>query len=297
MKIIIAEDNPEVLDSLVGMMRNQGHEVRETLDGEQALLQFREWDPDGIFSALTLPKLGGLELLQEVRSQNQKLPFVLICSVNNPEKIHDALKKGAVDFLIRPIQEKDLLRTLKRVSTLTQGFRFSAYAMDHLVEESRVLEIDNDIDGVNRIVAFLTQDLPSYGILEQEELFRINSLLAEALENAIFHGNLELPGELRVENPKLFLETALQKCRIKPYQNRRIMIQYNVSRNSVKYLIRDEGKGFDHAGLPDPSDPQNLFQVRGRGLLLISLFMDEVFWNERGNEITMIHYKKRKTLS
>ena len=108
MKIIIAEDNPEVLDSLVGMMRNQGHEVRETQDGEQALLQFREWEPDGIFSALTLPKLGGLELLQEVRSQNQKLPFVLICAVNNPEKIHDALKKGAVDFLIRPIQEKDM---------------------------------------------------------------------------------------------------------------------------------------------------------------------------------------------
>ena len=82
---------------------------------------------------------------------------------------------------------------------------------------------------------------------------------------------------------------------MEPYQNRRVLIQHAISRNSFKYIIRDEGKGFEHTEIPDPTDPQNLFQLQGRGLLMISLFMDEMFWNERGNEITMIRYKKRKS--
>jgi len=62
----------------------------------------------------------------------------------------------------------------------------------------------------------------------------------------------------------------------------------------VKYIIRDEGKGFAHQNLPDAADPENLFQNAGRGLVLIHNFMDEVLWNERGNEITFIRYRKRR---
>jgi signal transduction histidine kinase/DNA-binding response OmpR family regulator/HPt (histidine-containing phosphotransfer) domain-containing protein len=53
------------------------------------------------------------------------------------------------------------------------------------------------------------------------------------------------------------------------------------------YLVRDEGPGFDPASLPDPTDPASLGETHGRGLLLIRTFMDEVTYNEAGNEITM----------
>ena len=76
---------------------------------------------------------------------------------------------------------------------------------------------------------------------------------------------------------------------------RKLLLQIDISRNSAKYLVRDEGKGFVHADLLDPADPDNLLRIEGRGLIMIMNFMDEVFWNDRGNEVTMVRYRKRKT--
>ncbi len=226
------------------------------------------------------------------------------------------LKKGAADFLTRPIQSRELIRSLDRLVNLKRGFITAPMVNEttpnpendelglsqggwrkELIEESKTLEIDNNFENLYPLVNFLTEDLSGYQILEDEELIPLKTLLTEALENAIFHGNLELPSELRLENSELFFETAKQKSCLEPYQNRRVVIQYNISRNSVKYIIRDEGKGFEHSEIPDPIDPQNLFQLQGRGILRIALFMDEMFWNEKGNEITMIRYKKRKSSS
>jgi anti-sigma regulatory factor (Ser/Thr protein kinase) len=59
------------------------------------------------------------------------------------------------------------------------------------------------------------------------------------------------------------------------------------------YVIRDEGKGFDHDYEAGNQEIEEIFQNTGKGLLLITNFMHEVYWNERGNEITMVRYRKR----
>jgi serine/threonine-protein kinase RsbW len=62
--------------------------------------------------------------------------------------------------------------------------------------------------------------------------------------------------------------------------------------DSSCYMVRDEGKGFDvHAHRPDPRDPANLHRSSGRGLFLIHMFMDQVSFNDAGNEITMVHHR------
>jgi Anti-sigma regulatory factor (Ser/Thr protein kinase) len=58
---------------------------------------------------------------------------------------------------------------------------------------------------------------------------------------------------------------------------------------------RDEGKGFTHSKLFVSEDPEKLLRIKGRGLVMIMNFMDEVFWNDKGNEITMVRYRKRKS--
>ena len=295
MNFLIADDTTEVLEFLQEFLVQAGHLVICAKDGEEALKIFRKEEIEGIFCALTLPKLGGLELLKEVKSSNSRRPFVMLCPHSDTKNALNALQLGACDYLIKKIKPLELQRTLDRVVSLHEGFHFSAYALDHLLQETRTLEIGNDFEGVNRIIAFMTQDLPSYGILIQEQLFRMNMLLKEAIENAIFHGNLDMSSEMRRKNPQLFYKTAEQKRDIDPYKNRRLTLQYDISRNSAKYVVRDEGKGFAHADLLDPADPDNLLRIEGRGLIMIMNFMDEVFWNDRGNEITMVRYRKRKT--
>ena len=295
MNLLIADDTAEVLNFLQDFFVKAGHSVFCARDGEEALKILQNEEIDGIFCALTMPKLGGLELLKEVQSANSRRPLVILCPPNDSENALNALQLGACDYLLKAINPLELQRTLDRVVSLQEGFHFSAYAMDHLLQETRTLEIGNDFTGLNRIIAFMTQDLPSYGILNQEQLFRMNMLLKEAIENAIFHGNLELRSEMRRENPELFYKTAAQKRDIDPYKDRKLILQYDISRNSAKYVVRDEGKGFVHSDLLDPADPDNLLRIEGRGLIMIMNFMDEVFWNDRGNEVTMVRYRKRKT--
>ncbi|MBC8259963.1 MAG: response regulator [SAR324 cluster bacterium] len=293
MKLLIADDTAEVLDFLRDFFQKAGHSVQVASDGEEALHIFQQEEIEGIFCALSLPKLGGLELLKEVKAANSKRPLVMLCPHSDTESALNALQLGACDYLLKPIQHLELQRTLDRVISLHEGFHFSAYTNDNLLQESRTLEVGNEYESLNRIVAFMTQDLPSFGILGQEQLFRMNMLLKEALENAIFHGNLELNSETRLENPKLYFETAERKREMDPYKNRKLILQYEISRNSAKYVVRDEGKGFAHADLLEPKDPENLMRIKGHGLIMIMNFMDEVFWNDRGNEMTMVRYRKR----
>jgi len=295
MNLLIAEDSFEALDYLREYFLQSGHSVYCANDGEEALLIFQKEEINGIFCSLTLPKLGGLELLNEVKSVNSICPFVMICPHEDTENALNALQLGACDFLIKTINPHDLQRTLDRVSSLSEGFNSGEYAQDYLLQETRTLEIGNDFEGVNRIVAFMSQDLLNYHILKKEQLFRMNIILKEAIENAIFHGNLGLDASMRRESPKLFYKIALQKRDMDPYKDRKVSINYEISSNSSKYVIRDEGKGFAHSDLLDQVDPDNLLQIEGRGLVMIMNFMDEVFWNDRGNEITMVRYRKRKT--
>jgi anti-sigma regulatory factor (Ser/Thr protein kinase) len=56
----------------------------------------------------------------------------------------------------------------------------------------------------------------------------------------------------------------------------------------VTYVISDDGSGFDTSSVPDPTDPGNLIKPSGRGLMLMRTFMDEVHFNETGNQVTML---------
>ena len=295
MNLLIADDSPEFMESLKDFLENSGHKVFCASDGEQALQIFGDQKIDGVFCALTLPKLGGLELLKEVKSINSNRPFVMLCPQNDSEGAINALQLGACDYLIKSIHTADLQRTVDRVVSLHDGFNFSSSEIGHSVQETKTLEINSDFESVNGIVAFMTQDLQTYGILEQDQLFYMNMLLKEALENAIFHGNLELESETRLENPNLFYETAVKKKKLDQYKNRKVIVHYEINRNSAKFVVRVEGKGFTHSKLFDSEDPENLPRIKGRGLVMITNFMDEVFWNDKGNEITMVRYRKRKS--
>ena len=67
-----------------------------------------------------------------------------------------------------------------------------------------------------------------------------------------------------------------------------VRIAAEVSSQEARFIIEDEGEGFDVNAIPDPLDPDNLFKSSGRGVLFIYNIMDEVKYNERGNRLTMI---------
>ncbi len=151
--------------------------------------------------------------------------------------------------------------------------------------ESRYV-LENDPASIRTLIGRLRDDLGKLNLLERS-WFRLSVALEEAMLNGIYHGNLEVGSACR--NPAGEFERLVAKRRQQsPYRERRLHVYTRLSPTGAVFVVRDEGPGFNCHALPDPTDPANLENSGGRGLLLIRTFMDEVIYNDSGNQITMI---------
>ena len=142
------------------------------------------------------------------------------------------------------------------------------------------------------LIARFQDELRELGVCDEGAEMQVATALDEALVNAIVHGNLEISSDLRaIDDGEPYTVAIAQRQQEEQFRQRRVLVTVKATRNELKFIIRDQGPGFDVASIPDPTDPENLAKVSGRGLLLINAFMDEVRHNKQGNEITMIKRK------
>lgn len=159
-----------------------------------------------------------------------------------------------------------------------------------LASQESKYELENDTSLVAPLIACLLEQALSLKLLKEADLNHLNVALTESLTNAINHGNLELDSELRQEDESVYYDLAETRRVQWPYCDRRVFVLASYSRERVKFVIRDEGPGFNVKQVADPTDAEHVCRIGGRGLLLIRAFMDEVFHNDRGNEITLVKY-------
>ena len=72
-----------------------------------------------------------------------------------------------------------------------------------------------------------------------------------------------------------------------PYSDRRVHCACRETTEEIVYVFTDEGPGFDPKKIPDPTDPANILRASGRGIMLMRTFMDQVEFNDMGNQITL----------
>ena len=117
-----------------------------------------------------------------------------------------------------------------------------------------------------------------------------NVALSEALYNALEHGNLGLHSSIMNEDLDEELADKLKKELLAnpPYSKKKVTVKYIIDGNKITYSIEDDGNGFDPSNVADPTLPENITKCHGRGITLIKICMDEVSFNEKGNEIRMV---------
>lgn len=148
--------------------------------------------------------------------------------------------------------------------------------------------LENQPASVSAVVSYVRETLPKIGFNDKNSIVRVCGALTESLDNAVHHGNLELSSDLRSGNDNAWHAAIMQRRHTAPYKDRRIYVLVEMSKSEVRITIRDEGPGFDHTKLPDPTDECNLERCSGRGVFLVKNLMDEVYFNDAGNEITLI---------
>jgi anti-sigma regulatory factor (Ser/Thr protein kinase) len=149
-------------------------------------------------------------------------------------------------------------------------------------------ELENDLTLIPPLISYFQRTVKGTELLDDTDCLRVGVALEEALMNAVYHGNLEVKSQLREQNHRAYYDLAKQRMQEQPYSDRRIVVTAIITRMDATYIIRDAGPGFDPDELPDPTDPANLDRPFGRGLLLMHTFMDEVKYNDKGNEVTLV---------
>jgi anti-sigma regulatory factor (Ser/Thr protein kinase) len=119
-------------------------------------------------------------------------------------------------------------------------------------------------------------------------LIRVGVAVQESLVNAIEHGCLEVDATLPDGDPNARQRLLDERRNQPPYCDRQVYVRTHLTVNEATITIRDEGPGFDVLALPDPTDPDNILRLPGRGRLLIHSFMDAVQFNAAANEITLV---------
>ena len=97
-----------------------------------------------------------------------------------------------------------------------------------------------------------------------------------------------MDSKLRESEDNAYRRLGDERTKQPPYCDRRVRVIATLTPSEARFVIRDDGPGFDSSTLPDPTDPQNLLKVSGRGVMLMRTFMDEVSFNEVGNEVTLV---------
>lgn len=137
------------------------------------------------------------------------------------------------------------------------------------------------------IVAQIRQRLEHWPFADPNELVRVTVALSEALDNALFHGNLDLSSDLRQGTGQAWRDESVRRRTATPYQDRRVRVQARISKDAARIVIADEGSGFSPDEQFDCRQSHNLERCSGRGLFLMSMYMDDIDFNETGNEITL----------
>lgn len=124
----------------------------------------------------------------------------------------------------------------------------------------------------------------------------IQMSLVEILMNAIEHGNLVIGYEQKGEALAAGTLDRLieERRRSEPFASRRVTVTYSIDATKATFTIRDEGKGFDWRTLPDARNSENAGKAHGRGLLIARANMDEVTFNQQGNEVRLVKYFAEK---
>jgi DNA-binding response OmpR family regulator len=108
-RILVIEDDPSILRGLQLNLGMEGYTVRSAMDGETGLRLALTEKPDLVVVDLMLPRLGGLDIVREVRKADPDLPILIVSAKNQEIDKVAGLQLGADDYMVKPFGLKELL--------------------------------------------------------------------------------------------------------------------------------------------------------------------------------------------
>src|SRR5436190_1905714 len=123
-KILIIDDEKSIRSTLREILEYENYYVEEAAEGSEGLMKADKEKFDIILCDIKMPKMDGIEVLEKLHEKNSDIPVVMISGHGNIDTAVEAIKKGAFDFISKPLDLNRMLITMRnaldRSSLLTE---------------------------------------------------------------------------------------------------------------------------------------------------------------------------------
>ena len=270
-KALIVEDEPELAELFGEILRMRGLESTVLHQGAPAPQYIRDHKPDLVMLDLMLPDRDGYSVCEEVKLDRKTnlTPIVMVTARAHHEDLVKGLAVGANEYVTKPFTVEQLNAAIDRaLGWKAELLKCGAQGEIHfeLKSDARFLEELNH----------MLSSLFLYSGLRSESARQLTTAIREMGMNAIEWGHRKTSNLL-------------------------VNVTYRIEADKVVIKIKDAGPGFDPQNLPhaaDAEDPTKHMDVRdslglragGFGILMAKGLVDELKYNETGNEVRLVKY-------
>jgi DNA-binding response OmpR family regulator len=266
---LIVEDHPEQADLVARILRLCNYQPILAENGETGLRLARERIPDVMLLDLMLPDINGFDVCRQLRTDpaTMLIPVVMLTALNDVQHRVHGFRVGANAYVTKPYGVDDLFDAITAARAWRDSMEQRALQGEIHVELNSEITLLKDL---NDFLMLVCQSTP----LLHEQVMQLRQAVMEMAHNAIEWGN-------------------------RHQSDRLVNITYRIYDDRLEIVIRDQGPGFDRNDLPHAAiadDPFTHLDVReklglragGFGLLICQGMVDEMGYNDTGNEVTLI---------
>jgi CheY-like chemotaxis protein len=287
--VLVVDDSPTDR-AIVGRFLQQEPDltVNMACDGNEALESIRMRVPDVVVTDLQMPECDGLQLVDQVKQEFPGLPVILMTARGSEEIAAEALRKGAASYVPKRVMASQLRDTVVRVLSAAASDRQRSRLMHSLAESHCRFEVQNDPELIEPLAEHLHEMLLCLPLGDESERLRVALAVKHALQNGLYHGNLELPCEVEDLSSPAAVAILEERMMSAPYAQRMLSIEAWISPREASFRIWHEGPGYApearEAKFADPCSPQHFT----RGLVLAQSIMDDVTISDDGRILAML---------
>jgi len=266
-KVLIVDDDDTVRTTLKRVLIRDDLDVTLACSAKEGLEILKKEEFQLIITDVKMPEMDGITFLKKAKTDKPEIPVVVLTGFATIEMTRDALQNGAYNFLTKPFEIEDIKTIVRRGLNLKKDVirnkevaKFTKCIFD--------IDIPNKEELLNGVMFIILEQLKLQDFNQRVMSTEILMALDEALTNAFKHGNKKDPGK-------------------------KIIIHTEADNEKTKIIVRDEGDGFAPDKLINPLSAEGMEKNCGRGVFLIKSYMDEVSYNDRGNELSMMKFNRR----
>lgn len=274
-----------------------GEEYMLVFPEESRALEFLNFDlPEIVIINFTDPLIDVDRIVEEIRNDAWLHNFGIVGTFDPGQSREEDLigKLRNVNVLALLNYERLSSHLAKSVQTISENRQiiFQSELSSRFFERTAgSFEIENDILAASIYAGIAATMLAQRGRSNPETKMHLQLALSELMVNGIEHGNCGITYDEKSQflaDGRSVVDLVAEKCEDPAVAARRVRFEYDIQPHETRFVIRDEGDGFDVEGLSRKLKTEGRMSLHGRGIRMAASLASKLAYNRKGNAVTLV---------